>query len=472
MAGTMTEPRTWSAPARATLVPSPGSHVHLVGIGGAGMRGLAILLLDRGLRVTGSDRDPTAVEGLPASIGLDREQDLDSVRTADLVVYSSAVPAAHPKLREASRLDIRAAKRAEVLGALLNDRRLVGIAGTHGKTTVTAMTAIACDAGGVVTTALVGGRVPAWGGFARAGGGDVAVVEADEYDRSFLQLDPSLAVVTAVEPEHLECYGTFEVLVDAYVEFASRAAGRDGVLTCADDRMAGEVGRRTGDSATYGFDPEATWRVEVLEVRPDGQHGRLTGPHGTLEFRLGAPGRHNAQNAAAALAVALQLGADSDDLAAALADFRGVERRLQLLASGPGRVVVDDYAHHPTEVQASIEALRAAYPSHRLVVVFQPHLFSRTRDMASAFAEVLQTADEALVLPIYPSRETPIPGVTSDLIVRAAGERVRAIDPATLERSLDASVGTPTVIAFMGAGDITRLAHRTAGDPGADELGS
>ena len=472
MVATMGEPRTWAEPASATLVPPTGSHVHLIGIGGAGMRGLAILLLDRGLRVTGSDRDPTAVEDLPDGIRLDREQDLDLVRDADLLVFSSAVPAEHPKMREATRLGIARAKRAAVLGALLNERRLVGIAGTHGKTTVTAMTAIACDAGDLAPTALVGGRVPAWSEFARPGGDDLAIVEADEYDRSFLQLDPSLAVITAVEPEHLECYGTFDVLVDAYGEFASRAAGRDGVLACADDPMAVEVAVRAGGSATYGFDRAATWRVEVLETVPDGQTGRLTGPHGALEFRLGSPGRHNAQNAAAALSVALRLGAASDDLTDALAEFRGVERRLQLLESTPHRVIVDDYAHHPTEVRASIEALRAAYPSHRLVVVFQPHLFSRTRDMAADFAEALQEADEALVLPIYPSREAPIPGVTADLIVRAAGERIRATDPAAVARALDIGAGTPTVIAFMGAGDVTHLAHRAAGSRRSDELGA
>jgi len=466
----MTDPGTWSRPAPSTIVPRSGEHVHLIGIGGAGMRGLARLLLDRGLTVTGSDRDPTSVRGLPSEIRVVDETELAAVRTADLVVYSAAVSEDHPKMRAAAELGIPRVKRASALGALLNDRRLVGIAGTHGKTTVTAMTAIACEAGGLDTTAVVGGRVPAWNGSTRQSAGEVAVVEADEFDRSFLQLDPSLAVVTAVEPEHLECYGSFEVLVDAFVTFASRAHDRDGVLVCADDPMAVRVGQRAGGALSYGFDDAADWRVRVLEVDRSGQTCRLTGPNGDFQFRVGSPGRHNAQNAAAALVSAVRLGASEPALADALAGFTGVERRLQILASDERRVIVDDYAHHPTEVRASIEALRAAYPAYRLFIVFQPHLYSRTQDMADAFAEALADADEAVVLPIYPSRERPIPGVTSNLIAAAAPDRVSEGDMSTVADRLAGGGTEPIVIVFMGAGDITHLAHHAA--RGLDELGN
>lgn len=451
-------------PTRADLPPA-GSRVHLMGVGGAGMRGLAVLLSASGYRVSGCDSAlPAAADDLmERSIGFELGHDPLHLEDVDLLVHSSAVPDDQPELRAGRAAALQTMKRARALGALLNGFRLVGISGTHGKTTITAMTARVCDAAGLDPTVVVGGRVPEWSAYARPGGGDVAIAEADEYDRSLLQLDPSLAVISSVEPEHLDSYGNLEALVDAYATFAGRAAARDGVLVCADDAGAREIGGAVGAFASYGLAAEATYGVSVLERRGRSQRCALRSESIDFEFELGAPGDHNAQNAAAALAVGIMLGGDPAQMAGALQEFRGVDRRLQLLAESGGLTIVDDYAHHPTEVAASLGSLRHSRPTARLVVVFQPHLFSRTQLMASDFAEALSMADEAMVLPIYPAREVPIPGVTSDLIVDAAPPRVHLASPDDARQAVrDALVGDDAAIVFMGAGDVTRLAHQAA----------
>jgi UDP-N-acetylmuramate--alanine ligase len=436
------------------------------------MRGLARVLADGGWTVTGSDRDTAAAAEL-ASLGVrvHAESDLAPVREAALVIHSSALSPDHPALRAAAAAGVPACKRARALGALVNEARLVAVAGTHGKTTVSAMLGLALEAAGRDPLVFVGGHVAAWGGNARPGRGREAVVEADEYDRSFLELDPSLALVTSVEPEHLECYGGEEELREAFARFARRAASRDGALVCLDDAGARDTARRLGDCAGYGFAPDADYRVEVVATGPGGQSCRLATPDGSFAFELGAPGDHNAQNAAGALAAALRLGVEPAAAAAPLRDFRGVARRLQVLARRGNVLVVDDYAHHPTEVRASIAALRKSWPEARLVVVFQPHLFSRTRAMASAFGRELTGADLALVLPVFAAREEPIPGVDADLVVASAPGHVRT---GTAEEAARIAVesGGETVVAFMGAGDVTALARRVARELAGDALGA
>ncbi|MFW6039630.1 MAG: UDP-N-acetylmuramate--L-alanine ligase [Gemmatimonadota bacterium] len=452
----MTESRL----ARASDLPSAGGSVFLLGLAGAGMRALVPALLARGCAVAGSDRNHAAASDLEAlGVAVHPEVDLEPVRSADLVIYSSALPEDHPALAAARAADVPTMKRARALGALVNDRRLAAVAGTHGKTTVTTMLAVAAERAGFDPLAFVGGRVSAWDGNSRIGGGTLAVVEADEYDRSFLELDPDLAIVTSVEPEHLDIYGDATALEAAFAEFVSRAAR---VLLCADDdgarRLAAAV-RPPAEVRTYGFAAESTWRLEVLDAGRAGQSCRLHGSADDIPFRIGAPGAHNAQNAAAALAAADWLGADRASLATALEDFRGADRRLQLLHEDANLVVVDDYAHHPTEVRAGIEALRSAWPGRRLVVVFQPHLYTRTRDEASGFVEALARADRAFVLPIYPAREAPIAGVTRDLILGAR----RGFEPLEPVQANDLVRGErPTVLVFMGAGDVTELAHDAA----------
>ncbi|MFW6193033.1 MAG: UDP-N-acetylmuramate--L-alanine ligase, partial [Gemmatimonadota bacterium] len=463
------------APARGEDLPGPGAEVHLMGAAGVGMRGVAVLLGQAGYGVTGCDREadadvPEIEDAGGRWLG---GHDPSHVTDAALVVRSSAVPEEHEELRAAVASGVPVWKRARALGALVNDRRVVGIAGTHGKTTITAMAAVASTAAGLDPTAVVGGRVSPWG-HARPGGSDLAIVEADEYDRSFLTLDPWLAVVSSIEPEHLDTYGDLEGLVEAFRTFAGRAAGRDGVLFGADDQGARRLGGRLGDRALgYGFSEDAEFRVrrlgdpeETSSVGPGvaAQKGLLVWEQGELPFRLGTPGRHNLQNAAGALAAVLRLGADPGRLEDALAGFRGVDRRLQELYRGAGVVVVDDYAHHPTEVKAAISAMREGHPGHHVWAVFQPHLFSRTRLLHPGFADALAGADRGLVLPIYPAREDPIPGVTSSLIVDEAGPSVELVArDAALDRLEDSPTKGPAVWLFMGAGDVTELAHEAAG---------
>ncbi|MGD8496560.1 MAG: UDP-N-acetylmuramate--L-alanine ligase [Gemmatimonadales bacterium] len=464
----MTEARL----ARSVDLPAAGT-VFLLGVAGAGMRALAAALRDRGCTVEGSDRDAAAAADLAErGIRLHPESELAAVRHADLVVYSSALPPDHPALAAARDAGVPTMKRARALGALVNDRRLAAVAGTHGKTTVTTMLALAAEAAGLDPLALVGGRVAAWGGNCRLGAGELAVVEADEYDRSFLELDPDLAIVTSIEPEHLDVYGDAAAMEAAFAEFVGRATR---VLLCADDPGSVSLARAAAPGAavrTYGFAADAACRLEVVDADRGGQSCRLYAPEGTVPFQLGTPGAHNAQNAAAAFAAALWLGGDPGALATALADFRGADRRLQVLYESSDLVVVDDYAHHPTEIRAGIEALRSAWPGRRLVLAFQPHLYTRTRDQAAGFAEALARADRGLVLPIYPAREAPIPGVTRDLILTAGR---RGLEPLEADDATAlVHVDQPSVLAFMGAGDVTALAHeaaRAAATGRADALG-
>ena len=427
------------------------------------MRGLAVLLDSLGLRVSGCDN--AGVSGLSDLIdrGIDihGSHDPAHVDNVDLVVRSSAVPEDSAEIARARQAGVRTLRRARALGAALNGRPLLGIAGTHGKTTITAMAGYALEAAGLDPLVMVGGAVARWRGFARPGDGP-AVVEADEFDRSFLELSPTLALVSSLEPEHLDTYGGFDAARAAFAEFAERAAAEVGLLYCADDRGALELGSAVAGARAYGYASDAWCRVEPAGT-PGGFPDRFVWPGGVVEVRLRVPGRHNLQNAAGAFAAGLALGADPADLAVGLGEFPGVGRRLEGLGTWGDVTIIDDYAHHPTEVRASIDALRSVHADARIVVIFQPHLFSRTRDFAGEFAAALDAADDARVLAIYPSREAPIEGVTSDLIL-ARGRALRAIDPpAAVELAIAArSAGTPTVVAFMGAGDVTGLARAAA----------
>lgn len=458
-------------PPDRNLLPPAGEAVYLLGIAGAGMSGLAFLLASEGYRVSGSDLQitPEARRLEEKGVRLAAVDDIRPAAEAGLVVHTSAAPLDHPVLVAARQAGVPIVRRAEAMGALLNGRRLVAISGTHGKTTVTAMTARVAEAGGLDPVVLVGGRVGAWDGNARVGDG-IAIAEADEYDRSFLELDPSLAVITSVEPEHMECYDGPGHLQAAFREFAGRAERRDGILACAEGPGVPDVVRGLEAVRTYGLDPDADYRVEVVERRGVRQTCSLRSGDGCFEFELGTAGDHNAQNAGAAMAAGLTLGLGPDTLADALAGFTGVDRRLQLLGDRGGRVILDDYAHHPTEVLASVAAVRQAWPGRPIAVVFQPHLYSRTRKMAVEFAAALSQADQAVVLPIYPARETPIPGVTSSLVVEASGGVVVQLIPSDISGWVD-GLDSDAVVLFMGAGDITLLAHAVAEGTEASGVG-
>ncbi len=456
--------RAHRPPERSEL-PGEGARIHMMGIGGAGMRGLAVLLAAEGYRVSGCDRSgkPSAPELEERGVELAGGHGADHVAGAALLIRSSAVPEEHPEVEEARRLEIPVMKRARALGALVNGTRLTAVSGTHGKTTITAMTAHALRGSGREPAVAVGGMAPGIGGYGAAGAGELAVVEADEFDRSFLELDPDLLVVSSLEAEHVDTYGGLASAREAYRALARRAGPRLGVLVCADDEGARSLGEEVGGSVSYGRSVGAAYRL--VEGGAAGGEHRLETPEGTVRFTLPLAGRHNRLNAAAALAAVLRLGVAPEELEGALAGFRGVERRLELLHRDDDLAVVDDYAHHPTEVTASLEALRERYPERRLVVVFQPHLYSRTREFTPEFASALARADRALVLPIYPSREDPIPGVTSQGIVEAAPPeaegRIRAATPEEVADPdrFPADRDRPTVVVFMGAGDVTEMAR-------------
>lgn len=441
--------------------------IHFMGICGAGVSALAEYVARAGGSVTGCDAKPGSLTPALRRLGVPVEHghDPSHVREASAVVTTSAVPADHAELRAARERHIPVLKRATALGALVNRGRVVAVAGTHGKTTTTGMLATVLVEAGLDPTAFVGGRMPGWEGGLR-GGGSLYVVEADEYDRSFLALRPDMAVVTTVEPDHMEIYGGVDALDDAFAEFLAPVPDDGLIAVCVDDAGSGRVARRLSGErvVTYSVGGEARLVADRLEAGPDGTrfHASLDG-RSLGEFRLAVPGKHNVRNALATLAVALHAGAELDAVRRGLASFGGVERRFQRLGEAGDVVVVDDYAHHPTEVAATLAATRERFGARRLVAVFQPHLFSRTRDLWREFGRELARADAVWVTDVYPAREEPIEGVTGKLVADAAreagGQVVYREEVEGIESELTDWLRAGDVCVLMGAGDISEHAH-------------
>ncbi len=435
--------------------------VHFVGIAGAGMSALAELFVKRGIAVTGCDASLDAAADLRGlGIPLARGHDPAHVATARAVVVTSAVPREHPELAAARAAGLPVVRRAEALGEAVRGGTLVAVAGTHGKTTTTVMTTEALAAAGLQPTGIAGGRVGQWGGNLRYDGDQLFVVEADEYDRSFLALTPTVAVVTNVEADHLDVYRDLDDIRQAFATFLAPAHT---IVLCADDPGAASLDVTSGAQIIrYGVGSADARLVGAPRMRADGR--TVVGVTFDGEFLgdlvLTVPGLHNVRNALAALACGLALGAPFDRLRPGLEQFPGVERRFQRLGAAADVAVVDDYAHHPTEVAATIAAARDAYPGRRLVVAFQPHLYSRTRDFAEGFADALAASDALFLVALYPSRERPIDGVSSALIA----ERLTAVGRAPVwsgarehaAPALADFVQAGDVVLTMGAGDITR----------------
>jgi UDP-N-acetylmuramate--alanine ligase len=434
--------------------------VHFVGIAGAGMSALAELFLRRGVEVTGCDANPAGAADLER-LGLRvTTHDPAHVEGARALVVTSAMPKNHPELERARQLGIPVIRRAEALGEVTVGRELVGIAGTHGKTTTTVMTTAALAAAGRNPTALVGGRVAAWEGNLLQGNDALYVVEADEYDRSFLALTPTVAVVTNIEADHLDIYTDLADIRGAFGQFAR---GARTIVLCADDAGASTLPTPSSTEVIrYGIDSKDarlvaatvrnTDRGTAFEVDYDGERlGSVT---------LQVPGRHNILNALAAIASGLALGSTVEAMAPGLAAFGGVERRFQRLGEARGVSVVDDYAHHPTEIAATLSAARGAFPKRRIIAAFQPHLFSRTRDFSTEFGAALAAADAVYLTEIYPAREQPIAGVDAGLIERALGKAGGTLawrgDRGGLADVLAAQVREGDVVITIGAGDITK----------------
>ena len=439
-------------------------HVHFIGIGGIGMSGIAEILLNLGMKVSGSDLRRGPMTDRLAQLGATvyEGHEAGHVAGATVVVTSSAVSATNPEVLEAHALKIPVIPRAEMLAELMRLKYGIAIAGMHGKTTTTSMVAAVLVAGGLDPTVVVGGRVDALGSNARLGTTQYLVAEADESDRSFLKLSPILAVVTNLDREHMDCYHDMADVEQAFLAFMDKVPFYGAVTACIDNpRLAAILPRVRRRVFTYGVTPQADYRLGFLEAG-QGTYARFlvataAGPLGPFDLRV--PGRHNVLNATAAVAVAHQLQVAPEKIAEGLGHFRGVDRRFQLRGQARGVTVVDDYGHHPTEIRATLAAARECGHG-KIHVVFQPHRYSRTHDLLDEFRSAFKDADTVIVLPIYAASEEPIPGVTAELLVgRIEGPQAQfAPDFPAAVAAVVAQAGQGDLILTLGAGSVSQLA--------------
>lgn len=441
-------------------------NIHMVGIGGIGMSSIAEVLLARGHRVTGSDLHKSEVTDHLEILGavVYEGHAASNVQEADVVVYSSAVHAdENPETVEAQRLHIPIIKRSEMLGELMRMKFGIGVAGTHGKTTTTTMVGLVAQEAGFDPTIIVGGKVAVFGSNAVSGEGDVIVIEADEYDRTFLKLTPALALITNIEAEHLDIYEDLDDIKEAFTLFANKVPFFGAAIICLDDpnlrAILGDIHRRV---LTFGTSRQAEVRAENIEQVGASTHFDVFRGNEKLGgAMLDAPGMHNVLNALGAVAIGLELQVPFETIVRGLAAYSGVDRRFQIRGEAGGVIVVDDYAHHPTEVIATLDAATAGWPERRIVAVFQPHLYSRTADLAADFARAFVNADVLVLLDIYGAREKPIEGVDGmtlvDLARRYGHRAVHYVPQKTdLPAFLLDLVESGDLVITMGAGDIWR----------------
>ncbi|MFB8348024.1 UDP-N-acetylmuramate--L-alanine ligase [Streptomyces niveus] len=452
-------------------IPTAMERPHFIGIGGAGMSGIAKILTQRGAKVAGSDsKESGTAEALRAlgatvHIGHAAEHLADD---ASCVVVSSAIRADNPELVRAAELSVPVVHRSDALAALMGGGlRSIAVAGTHGKTTTTSMLAVALTELGLDPSYAIGGDLDGPGTNARHGAGEIFVAEADESDRSFQKYDPEVAIVLNVELDHHANYASMDEIYESFETFVGKIVPGGTLVIAADQPGAVELTAKIRDLSTikvvtYGEAADADVRVHKVTAR--GLTSEVTVVLGGrfLTFTVSVPGRHYAHNAVAALAAGVALGIPAHNLASALGKYTGVKRRLQLKGEANGVQVIDSYAHHPTEMAADLEAMRAAAtPGSRLLVVFQPHLFSRTQELGTEMGQALALADASVVLDIYPAREDPIPGITSALIIdaaRTAGADVRAVsDKGAVPEAVAGMAKPGDLVLTMGAGDVTDL---------------
>ncbi|GAA4041278.1 UDP-N-acetylmuramate--L-alanine ligase [Nonomuraea soli] len=435
--------------------------VHFIGIGGAGMSGIARILLKRGVKVSGSDARGSDMVAELRELGavVHIGHAASHIRDIDTVVVSTAIRDSNPELGEALKQGLRVIPRAAALASVMAGRTGVAVAGTHGKTTTTSMLTVALQKCGADPSYCVGGQLVTTGLGADEGSGGVFVAEADESDGSFLMLAPEIAVVTNVEPDHLDNYGDERAYRASFDRFAQRVGGV--LVLCADDPGAMALASRTSARVvTYGVAQGADY--QVADVRPDG-FGVVFTVTGRGEVRLAVPGAHNALNATAVIAVAEALGRPFDDVKAGLAAFTGAKRRMEAKGEAGGVAVFDSYAHHPTELATDLRAARDVVASYsgdgRVIAIFQPHLYSRTRFFADEFGTALGLADEAVVLDVYGAREDPEPGVSGAMVAsRIPHERVTYVPDKTAVPRVVADLARPgDIVLTMGAGDVTEL---------------
>ena len=439
-------------------------HVHFVGIGGIGMSGIAEVLLNLGYRVTGSDMRATAITDRLQRCGatIYPRQVAENVKDAHVVVTSTAVRPDNPEIQEAERCKIPVIARAEMLAELARLKYSIAVAGTHGKTTTTSMIATILDRAGLDPTVVVGGILNTIGSNARLGKGDFIVLEADESDRSFLLLSPTIAVVTNIEADHLDHYRDLEDIQAAFLSFINKVPFYGAVVLSLDEpavqSLIPQVKRRI---VTFGTAAPADVRITEVNVEGLGSTFTLRFNGGTIQtFKLGVPGVHNVLNATAAFAAARDMGVEPAVIANALEGFRGVDRRFQV-KSCDGITVIDDYAHHPTEIRATLGAAKAAN-FRRIFAIFQPHRYSRTFHLFDDFARAFNLADAVLILDIYPAGENPIEGVTTPALIdkiKSFGHKNAIYAPnfETIESYIIANAKEGDAVVVMGAGSVTKL---------------
>jgi UDP-N-acetylmuramate--alanine ligase len=457
-------------------------HIHFVGIGGAGMSGIAEVLLNLGYTISGSDAAESSATRRLARLGarVSRGHAPQQVEGADAVVTSTAVRGDNPEVIAARARRIPVVPRAVMLGELMRLKQGIAIAGTHGKTTTTSLVASVLAAGALDPTFVIGGRLNSAGANARLGSGEYIVVEADESDASFLNLMPVMAVVTNIDNDHMETYGhDFARLKGAFVDFLSRLPFYGHAVLCLDDRHVREILPFVSKPVlTYGFGADAQFRA--VDAVAEGAQMRFTVLRegaSPLAVRLNLPGRHNVANALAAIAVATELGVGDAAILEGLASFTGVGRRFarygEVAIAGGGFTLIDDYGHHPVEIEATLEAARGAYPGRRIVLAFQPHRYTRTRDCFEDFVRVLSTADALLLAEVYSAGEAPIVAADARALARAlrvAGkvepvfvEHIEAMPQAIVDAARPGDV-----VITMGAGSIGQVAGRLAPQEGAE----
>jgi UDP-N-acetylmuramate--alanine ligase len=456
----------------APAIPPAMARPHFVGIGGAGMSGIAKILAQRGARVAGSDAKESGTAAALRALGVTVHIGHDAAHLAPdatAVVVSSAIRQDNPELAAARERGVPVVHRSDALAALMDGLRPIAVAGTHGKTTTTSMLAVSLRTLGLDPSYAIGGDLDEPGSNAHQGGGEIFVAEADESDRSFHKYAPQVAIILNVELDHHANYASMDEIYESFETFTRRIVPGGTLVLSADHPGARELRRRLGDAGaevlTYGEARDAD--VRVLRVVPNGLTSEVTVRFpgaGELAFTVSVPGRHYALNAVAALTAGSALGVPADELAVALGSYTGVKRRLQPRGTAAGVQVIDSYAHHPTEMAADLEAIRGAASGARVLVVFQPHLFSRTRELAAEMGAALALADASLVLDIYPAREDPVPGVTSELIIdaaRAHGADVTAAhDKAAVPDTVAGMAKPGDLVITMGAGDVTELGPR------------
>lgn len=443
--------------------------LHMVGIGGAGMSGIAEVLHENGFVVTGSDMGEGSVIDYLKHLGIrvDSKHEAKNVEDADLVVYSSAIPYDNPELVEARARRIPVIRRAEMLGELMRMKYTLAISGTHGKTTTTSIVGEIWEAAGLDPTIIVGGVVKGKGSGAKVGKGDYLIAESDEFDRSFLSMMPSSAIVTNIDADHLDTYENIDEIKEAFVQFVNKIPFYGQAILCIDDPNVQQIYSKVRKPViTYGFSRQAKYHIDNLRFEKGYPHFEIFNDGVSLgEFQLQIPGRHNVLNATAAVALAMEEGIDVEVARRAVAAFEGVQRRFEFLGEKNDVLVFDDYAHHPTEATATLQGFRDAFPDRRVIVAFQPHLFSRTRDQHDAFGSAFANCDVLLCTDIYPARERPIEGVTGALVSDSAlafGHRnARFVgDQMNLLPILKEELKPGDVVVLMGAGNIWKLGQK------------